>query len=99
MAHPEANIEITVIGRRGGPPLLHEQFEISRELALEFVQKMSAMVKTLPGQHELTTVTDETGTTVVEITLNKQSPPPPVHPSFADLFKRNQNHYLPEKDR
>ena len=98
MAQPEANIEITVTGRGGGPPLLHERFAISRDLALEFVQKMAAMVKTLPGQHQLTQVTDEAGRVVVEITLNKRSPPPPVHPSFADLFKHKQNHYLSEKD-
>jgi hypothetical protein len=99
MAQPEANIEITVTGRSGGPPFLHERFAINRDLALEFVQKMSAMVKTLPGQHQLTQVADEAGKTVVEITLNKRLPPPPVHPSFADLFKHNPHCYLPEKNR
>ncbi|MBN1220815.1 MAG: hypothetical protein JXM69_17975 [Anaerolineae bacterium] len=99
MAQPEANIEITVTGKNGGPPLLHERLAINRDLALEFVQQMAAMVKTLPGQHQLTHVTDEAGKTVVEITLNKRSPPPPVDPSFADLFKHKQNRDLPEKER
>jgi hypothetical protein len=98
MAPSEANIEITVAGRSGGPPLLHERFAINRDLALEFVEKMAALVKTLPGQHRLTQATNEAGRTVVEITLNNRSPPPPVHPSFADLFKHDQHCDLTEKD-
>ena len=98
MTQPEANIEITVTGRSGGPPLLHERFATSRDLALDLVQKMAALVNALPGQHRLTRATDEAGRTVVEINLNKRSPPPPVHPSFADLFKHKQNRDLPEKD-
>ena len=85
-----ANIEITVRSRINGPLVVHERFEVSRDLALEFVQKMAAMVKTLPGQHRLTQVTDEAGRTVVEITLHKRTSPPSAIPSFADLFRHSR---------
>lgn len=87
MAHPEASIEITVTSRGGGPPLLHQRFETTRELAVEFAEKMSAMVAKLPGKHQVTQKLVKDGVTVVEIELNKDHPPPAVtQPTFQELF-------------
>ena len=86
----EATIEITITPKGGGPPLLNHQFQTSRELAREFVEKMAAMVAGLPGKHSMTKNTGKDGATVVEIELNKHDPPAVLPPTFRQLFNPDE---------
>ena len=87
-----ATLEITVTSKNGGPPIVQQKFEITEALAQEFITKMEAMVAGLPGTHRKTTKTIRPdGATVVEITLNKQSPPPIVRsPTFKELYNHTR---------
>jgi hypothetical protein len=83
-----ASMEITVTSKNGGPPIVHQKFEIDRELAQEFIDKLEAMVADLPGKHQTTKTVGQEGLTVVEIELNKPSPPPVVSPTFEELYSQ-----------
>lgn len=84
-----ATLEITVTGKNGGPPLVQQKFEITEALAQAFIAKLEAMVAGLPGVYGQTTKTvGPDGITVVEIALNKPSPPPAVSPTFEELYSR-----------
>jgi hypothetical protein len=89
-----AKLEITVSNKTSRSLVAHEQFEISLELAQELIQRMEALVAELPGHHRTTRTVRPGGTTVVEIELNRDLPPPTegaaplrVRPNFEDLFR------------
>jgi hypothetical protein len=82
-----ATLHLTVTDKNGGPSLLDEMFHITRETAREFINKMSAMVADLPGDHTLIQTIGQDGTTVVEIEFNRRRPPPPAHPTFEERFR------------
>ena len=82
-----AKMEITVSRKGSGRLVAHETFEISPDLAREFVAKMEAMIAELPGQHRTTRSIRPDGVSVVDIELNRDAPPPMVHPNFEELFR------------
>ncbi len=93
-----AKLEITVSRKGSGRPVAHETFEISLELAQELIAKMEAMIAELPGRHRTTRTIRPDGTSVVEIELNRDAPPPTegaaplrVHPNFEELFRLRKN--------
>lgn len=82
-----ATLEITVTPKRGGPPIVQQKYQISRELAQEFIDKMEAMVADLPGRHRTRKRSTGSGGMVVDIELNaSKDPPPAVSPTFQELF-------------
>ncbi|MCB0190396.1 MAG: hypothetical protein KDJ65_00480 [Anaerolineae bacterium] len=85
-----AKLEITV-SRKGNDRLVaHETFEISPELAQELIAKMEAMMAKLPGRHRITRTVRPDRADVVEIELNRDAPPPMVHPNFEELFRQRK---------
>lgn len=93
-----AKLEITVSRKGSGRLVAHETFEISCELAQELIAKMEAMMAELPGQHRTTRTVRPDGASVVEIELNRDTPPPTegaallrVRPNFEELFRRRKN--------
>lgn len=60
-----ATFEITISNKTKGGLVAHERFEISRELAQEFITKMEAMIADLPGCHRVTRTITERGAVAV----------------------------------
>jgi hypothetical protein len=83
-----AKLEITVTCKGNDQLVVHETFEISRELAQEFIAKMETMITELPGRHRTSRTVRSDGATVVEIELNREIPPPMVQPNFEELFRQ-----------
>jgi hypothetical protein len=81
-----ASLTITVTGNNKPKPLLHETFELSPELAQEFIIKLEAMLVELPGQPGVIRTRTEPGLTVFEVELRR--PGPEVKPTFQELFRR-----------
>ena len=79
-----ASLTITVTGNNKPKPLLHETFELTPELAQEFIAKLAAMLAGLPGQHGVIRTRTEAGTTVFEVELRR--PGPQIKPTFQELF-------------
>jgi len=86
-----AKLEITVSRKGSGRLVAREAFEISRELAQELIAKMEAMIAELPGRHRTTRTVRPNGASVIEIELNRDAPPPMVHPNFEELFRRRKH--------
>ena len=84
-----AKMEITVSRKGSGRLVAHETFEISPDLAREFVAKMEAMIAELPGQHRTTHTIRPDGVSVVDIELNRDAPPM-VQPNFEELFRQRK---------
>lgn len=84
-----ATLEITISNKTKGTLVARERFEISRKLAQELIAKMEAMIADLPGCHRVTRTITERGA-VMEITLNR-STPPPASPSFEALYRGGKN--------
>ena len=82
-----AKLEITVSNKTSRSLVAHEEFEISLELAQELIKRMEAMVAKLPGHHRTTRTVRPDSTTIVEIELNRDLPPPTVQPDFEELFR------------
>ena len=85
-----AKLEITINCKGSGRPVAHETFEISRELAQEFIAKMEAMIAELPGQHRTSRTVRPDGATVIDIELNRDATPPVVRPNFEELFRQRR---------
>ena len=85
-----ATLEITISNKSKGTLVAGEKFEISHELAQEFIAKMEAIIAELPGQHRTTHTIRPNGTTVVDIELNRDVSPPVVRPNFEELFRQRR---------
>lgn len=85
-----AKLEITVSRKGNGKLVAHETFEISRELAHEFIAKMEAMIAKLPGQYRTSRTVRPDGATVIDIELNRDATPPVVRPNFEELFRQRR---------
>lgn len=83
-----AKLEITVSHKGSGRPVAQETFEISPELAQEFIAKMGAMIADLPGRHQTTRTIRPDGASVVEIELNRDALPLVISPTFEEFFRR-----------
>jgi len=83
-----AKLEITITNKSSGMLIAHEEFEITSELAQEFIAKMETMVAHLPGHYQSRRLVNANGGTVVEIELNRQLPPV-VRPTFQELFNQS----------
>ena len=86
-----AKMEITVSRKGSGRLVAHETFEINPDLAREFVAKMEAMIAELPGQHRTNRTVRPDGATIIDIELNRDAPPPIVHPNFEELFRQRRH--------
>lgn len=84
-------VEITVSPRAGGPPLIHETFEIRADLAGELVAGLESMATGLPGRTHITRSLRADGAAVIEIKLNQPPPSSPTRPTFEELFRRTGN--------
>ena len=85
-----ATLEITISNKSKGTLVAGERFDLSRELAQELIAKMEAMIAELPGRHRTTRTVRPDGTSVVDIELNRDAPPPMVHPNFEELFRQRR---------
>jgi hypothetical protein len=85
-----AKLEITVSRKGSGLLIAHETFEISRELAQEFIAKMEASIAELPGQHRTSRTVRPDGATVAEIEFDRDVSPPMVRPNFEELFRQRR---------
>ena len=83
-----AKLQIIIKNRSSGNLVAHEEFELSPEVALEFIAKMEMMVVDLPGRHHTRRLLNAQGGTSVEIELNPSPPPPAASPTFEELFGR-----------
>jgi hypothetical protein len=79
-----ASLTITVTDKNKPKPLLHETFELTLELAQEFIVKLDAMLAELPEQRGVIRTRTEAGMTVFEVELRR--PGPEVKPTFQELF-------------
>jgi hypothetical protein len=79
-----ALLEITLTGQHGGPPLLHERFELAPDLALELMARLETMLADLPGRHQVIRARAGGDVTIFEVTLNHR--PPVASPTFQELF-------------
>ena len=86
-----AKLEITVSRKGNGKLVAHETFEISRELAQELIAKMESMIAELPGQHRTNRTVRPDGATIIDIELNRDAPPPVIHPNFEELFRHRRH--------
>lgn len=89
-----ALLEITLIGKAGGLPLLHERFELSPDLALELMARLETMLADLPGRHQVIRSRAGGEVTIFEVTLNHR--PPISSPTFQELFGHSIPHHQKE---
>ena len=85
-----ATLEITISSSVKGTPIAQETYEISDDLAYEFVARLEALAAELPGRHRTRRAMRADGATVVEFHLNQPALPPPVQPSFETLFRESE---------
>ena len=80
-----AKLQITIKNRSSGNLVAHEEFELSPEVAQEFISKMELLVADLPGRYHTRKLVNANGGTVVVIELNPSPPPPRACPTFTEL--------------
>lgn len=77
-----AKIEVTISNSTG--VVVRERFEITPDLAYAFLEKMEAMVASLPARARIRRLKTPAGATVVDIELTPK--PPATAPTFQDRF-------------